>query len=108
VISVTVTPATLTFASQTVGTTSASKTITVKNNNSVAALSITGVALSGNDTGDFNPTNNCTSSLAASSSCTITVTFDPTATGSRTATLTISDINGTTDQQIVSLSGTGK
>jgi hypothetical protein len=108
VISVTVTPATLTFASQTVGTTSASKTITVKNNNTTEPLPYISISLTGSDTGDFNPTNNCTSSLAPSSSCTITVTFDPTATGSRTATLIISDINGTTDQQIVSLSGTGK
>jgi Abnormal spindle-like microcephaly-assoc'd, ASPM-SPD-2-Hydin/Beta-propeller repeat len=108
VISVTVTPATLTFASQTVGTTSASKTITVKNNNTIEPLPNISISLTGSDTGDFNPTNNCTSSLAPSSSCTITVTFEPTATGSRTAKLTISDINGTTDQQIVSLSGTGK
>jgi uncharacterized repeat protein (TIGR03803 family) len=108
VISVTVTPATLTFASQTVGTTSAAKTITVKNNSTTASLTITGVALSGNDPGDFNPTNMCVSPLAPATSCTISVTFDPMATGSRTAKLTISDINGTTDQQNVSLSGTGK
>jgi uncharacterized repeat protein (TIGR03803 family) len=108
VISVTVTPRTLTFASQTVGTTSAAKTVTVKNNSTTASLTITGIALSGNDPGDFNPTNMCVSPLAPATSCTISVTFDPTATGSRTATLTVNDLNGTTNHQNVSLSGTGK
>jgi len=108
VISVTVTPRTLTFASQTVGTTSAAKTVTMKNNSTTASLTITGIALSGNDPGDFNPTNMCVSPLAPATSCTISVTFDPTATGSRTATLTVNDLNGTTNHQNVSLSGTGK
>jgi hypothetical protein len=108
VISVIVTPASLTFASQTVGITSAAKTVTVKDNSTTASLTITGIALSGNDPGDFNATNNCVSPLAPATSCTISVTFDPTATESRTALLTVNDLNGTTDHQTVSLSGSGK
>jgi hypothetical protein len=55
---------------------------------------------------DYPTSNNCPSRLDPSTSCTITVTFAPTATGSRTATLTIkrSD-NGT--PLTAPLTGTG-
>ena len=39
--------------------------------------------------GDFSQTNTCGSSIAAGSSCTVSVTFTPTAAGSRTGNLTI-------------------
>ena len=40
-------------------------------------------------TGDYSFTTSCGSTLAAGSSCTITVAFKPTTTGSRTGTLTV-------------------
>ena len=49
-------------------------------------------------------TNNCGSSIAANGSCTVSVTFTPTATGARTGTLTV-NAGGVTNT--VSLSGTG-
>ena len=63
-------PTSLTFGSQQVGTTSASQAITLTNNQSSAVTS-----LSVSTSGDFGQTNNCGSSLAANSSCTINVTF---------------------------------
>jgi hypothetical protein len=99
-----VTPPSLMFGNQNVGTTSASQAVTLKNPGE-SVLTISNVTASAN----FGETNNCGSSLAAASSCTINVTFSPTAAGSLTGTLTIIDDNmgvaGST--QTVSLSGNG-
>ena len=105
---VTVTPTTLTYSSQIVGTTSAAQIITVKSSGT-AALSISGFALSGTAAGDYAQATNCPSganTLAAGSSCTVSVTFTPTARGTRTATLTVST-NATGTAPAVALSGTG-
>src|SRR5207249_2085659 len=51
-------------------------------------------------------TNNCSSSVAVSGSCIISVTFTAVTTGSRSATMTIVDNSGT-GSQTVPLSGTG-
>lgn len=56
---------------------------------------------------DFAPLNSCGSSLAVNSSCSIGVFFDPTAGGTRTGTLTITD-NSTGSPQTVTLTGTGQ
>jgi hypothetical protein len=64
---------------------------------------INSVTVSGSS--DFT-TSNCTSPLAVNSSCTITVTFTPSAKQSRSGTLTISD-NALSSPQTVSLSGRG-
>jgi Subtilase family/Abnormal spindle-like microcephaly-assoc'd, ASPM-SPD-2-Hydin len=94
-------PAALTFASQTTGTSSAGQAVTLTNTGS-AALTISSIAASG----DFAQTNTCGSSVAAGANCTITVTFTPTATGSRTGALTIAD-NASGSPHTVGLSGTG-
>ena len=70
------------------------------------ALSISGLAVSGANSSDFAQTNNCGSSLAAGAKCTISATFKPTATGTRTAAVTLTD-NATGSPQTVSLTGTG-
>jgi hypothetical protein len=98
-------PTSLTFPSQTVGTASAAQAVTLANSGS-AALSITGIAVTGTNSGDFGQTNNCGSSLAAGSSCAINVTFTPTATGTRSATLTVTD-NASNSPQTASLTGAG-
>jgi hypothetical protein len=95
---VTVAPTALNFGSVATGSTSAAQTATVSNPTG-AAVPVTSIAT----TGDFAQTNNCGSSIAANSSCTVSVTFTPTAAGSRTGTLTV-NAGGTTT---VSLSGTG-
>ena len=98
---ITVSPSSLTFASQNVGTTSAPQTVTVTNNDSTEA-SITSIAASG----DFAQSNTCGSSLAANSNCSVSVTFTPTASGTRSGTLTLTD-SASNSPQTVSLSGTG-
>jgi hypothetical protein len=96
---VTISPSSLTFSSQSVGTTSSPQAVTLTNNQTSALTSISVSA-----TGDFAQTNTCGTSLAANSSCTINVTFTPTAAGTRTGTLTVTDSAGT---QTSSLTGTG-
>ena len=96
---VTVAPSALNFGSVTTGSTSSAQTVTVSNPTSSAA-SVSSIAASG----DFAQTSTCGSSIAANGSCTVSVKFTPTATGSRTGTLTV-NAGGVTNS--VSLSGTG-
>jgi hypothetical protein len=79
-------PAALTFASQPLGSTSASQAVTLSNTGT-AALTVASVAASG----DFAETNTCGSQVAAGSSCTISVTFTPTIVGTRSGSVTVSD-----------------
>jgi len=58
------------------------------------------------NSGDFQQTNTGGTSLAAGGNCSIGVTFAPTTTGSRAATLSISD-NAIGSPQSVTLTGTG-
>lgn len=103
----TISPTSLTsFGNQNVGTTSAAKTITLSN--AVGLSAVTGVTISAS--GDFSQTNNCPASLAVGASCTINVTFTPTATGSRSGTLTMDGTNSlifSHPWHSVALSGTG-
>ena len=98
-------PRSLSFGSVTVGTTSAVKTVTLKNVGTTA-ITISSVTIAGTDPGDFAQSKTCGSSLAAGASCTISVTFAPTTTGARSATLKVTD-SAAGSPQTVSLSGTG-
>jgi probable HAF family extracellular repeat protein len=98
-------PTSLTFSSQAIGTTSAAKTVTLKNTGT-ASLSITNIAITGTNAGDFAQTHTCGSSLAVGASCSISVTFKPTASGTRAAAVSVSD-NAAGSPQKVSLSGIG-
>jgi len=102
---VTVSPTSLTFGTQAVGTTSASQQV-ILNNAQSTALTINNIFGAGTDPTDFKQSNDCGSSVPAGASCTINISFAPTATGSRTATLNISD-SAPNSPQIVNLSGTG-
>lgn len=95
-------PSSLSFAPTTVGQTSATQTITVRASKT-AALGNLAASVSG----DFARNGGtCGSTLPAKGSCTITVAFTPTATGSRTGTLSISH-DGLTTTVPIQLSGTG-
>jgi hypothetical protein len=94
-------PSSLSFASQALNTTSAAKPVTVTNTGTAAA-SVSGVSVAG----DFTQTNTCGTSIAAGASCTVNVSFRPTASGTRTGTLTVSS-NATNNPLTVALSGTG-
>jgi hypothetical protein len=93
---------TLAFSKQAAGTTSASKAVKLSNSGS-GPLSIGSIVASG----DFSQNNNCGSSLAANSNCTINVTFNPRALGAVTGALTLNDSAGTSPQ-LVKLTGTGE
>src|SRR5207244_1915901 len=97
----TLSPTSLAFPSQDVGTTSARQAVTLSNSGS-AALSISSIAITGANSGDFAQTNTCGSSLGAGAQCTINVTFRPAATGTRTGTLTVTD-NASGSPQTASL-----
>ena len=98
-------PASLAFGNQNLGTTSAAHSVTLTNLGN-AVLTITNIGTSGSNPGDFGLTTTCNGTVAVNGSCTISVTFTPTATGSRTASLNIVD-NAYGSPQTVSLSGTG-
>ena len=70
------------------------------------AMSLYEIAIQGTNAGDFSKTTTCGASLGASASCTVSVTFKPTATGTRTASVLFSD-DGGASPQAVTLSGTG-
>jgi FG-GAP-like repeat/Cep192 domain 4/Abnormal spindle-like microcephaly-assoc'd, ASPM-SPD-2-Hydin/HYDIN/CFA65/VesB-like, Ig-like domain len=89
------------FGQVSVGSSSAAETITVTNTAS-SVLNINGVTASG----DFSQTNTCSAPLPAGISCTISVTFTPTAAGERSGAISITD-NATGSPQTVALSGTG-
>jgi parallel beta-helix repeat protein len=94
-------PSSLAFGSQALNTTSSAQTVTV-NNAGTAAATVSAIGT----TGDFAQTNTCGSSIAAGASCTVSVTFTPTASGTRTGNLTITS-NASNSPTIVALTGTG-
>ena len=107
---ITLNPTSLTFANQTVGTTSAPQAVTVSNPGT-AALLITGVSFGGTNPGDFVfpasftlPSSGSPLTVAAGGSTTIPVSFKPTVAGSRSATLLLTD-NATGSPHSVGLSG---
>src|SRR5438552_4729310 len=101
----TLSPTSLTFSTQAIGTTSAAKTVTLKNTGTTS-LTISSIAITGTNAGNFAQTHTCGGSLAAGASCTVSVTFKPTASGTRTAALSITD-NASGSPQKVTLSGIG-
>jgi hypothetical protein len=94
-------PSSYVFGNQVVGTASYAETITLTNEGNTA-LAISSITASG----DFTQTNTCGASLAPSVSCTLSVTFTPMASGSRSGSLAITD-NASPPTQTVSLTGTG-
>jgi hypothetical protein len=98
-------PSSLDFGDQRVGTISPPHTVTLTNTGSTL-LSIQAIGIAGTNFGDFVETTTCGSSLPANASCAIKVRFKPTATGPRSASLKIHDDGGGSPQQ-VNLRGTG-
>jgi hypothetical protein len=100
---VTLTPMSITFPSQYVGTSGLPQTVTLTNSGT-ASLTISSVTTSGSDFGTLSA---CGTSVSPGSSCSIGVFFDPTTTGIRSGSLTVTD-NSVPSTQTVSLSGTGQ
>lgn len=95
--------ATLTFSTMLAGA-SSSQSLTLTNSGS-SAVAINGITLTGTNAGSFSETNNCAAQLAASTSCSVSVTFSPAAAGNYAATLNIAD-NAAGSPQTVALAGT--
>jgi ASPM-SPD-2-Hydin domain-containing protein len=100
-------PTTLTFASQAVGTTSPAQTVTLTNpiNGISLPLIVTATSIAGIDFAVAK--NGCQQPIPSGTSCTITLTFTPSATGSRSALFSIFD-NAVTSSQTVALRGSGR
>ena len=99
---VTLSNASLNFGNQPVGVKSSALTETVTNNQAVA-LNISGISAGG---GDFSQTNTCQQPVPAGGTCTISVFFTPSTTGTRTGTLTVTD-DASNSPQTASLTGVG-
>ncbi|MGH9417884.1 MAG: choice-of-anchor D domain-containing protein [Terriglobales bacterium] len=95
--------ATLSFSSEAVGSASASQTVTITNTGATNALT----TLTVTSTPDFPITTTCGATLAAGANCTVSVAFNPTASGARTGAVTINAIGGGSSslQAQVGLSG---
>lgn len=91
----------LSFPDQNVGGISTVQTVTVSNYGA-APLSLSAFSISG----DFSQTNSACGAIAPNGSCTIAVTFNPLASGTRTGTLTFAS-NAADSPYSIALSGTG-
>ena len=98
---VTLSTTSMAFGNQAVGSTSAVKKATLTNTGT-ATLNISSITI----TGPFAQTNTCGTTVKAGKNCTISVTFSPTATGTFTGVVTITD-NATNSPQTIPLSGNG-
>ncbi len=95
-------PISLAFGTVTVGTTSAIKTVTLKNDNPATTLNIA-VSVSG----DYARSGGtCGNSLGGGSSCTVGLTFRPHQNGATNGTLTVTD-GVAFNPLVVALSGSG-
>ena len=99
-----VSPTSINFGNQAVGTTSAPATVTLTNEAKSQLVHLSPISISGTNHKDFAETTTCGSTLSPGASCTVTVTFTPTAKGVRSASV---QIDGGYGLQAVALSGTG-
>jgi len=98
---VTVSPTSLNFSQQSVGTTSTPQGITLTSDGN-QSLSLQKFQI----TGDFSYTTTCLATQAPSTSCAVNISFAPTAPGARNGTFTITDNTGDSPQT-VALAGNG-
>src|SRR2546422_379210 len=96
------------FGARNLFSTSEDFTLTV-GNLGTADMIITAVSLGGMNARDFVPANNCNNAVAPGGACAITLTFTPSALGSRSAVLTLTDNTSgfPGSQQTVAFSGNG-
>jgi hypothetical protein len=97
-------PNVLSFGQEPVGTSSEPETVLLSNPSPVQ-VQISGITVNGADAADFTETNTCGTKILPGDNCKISVTFTPTASGTRTAAVIISD-SALARQQVISLTGT--
>ena len=98
-------PTSLSLPSTNVNSTAAAQTLTLTNTGNATLTGIT-VSLAGANPADFAETTTCGTTLAASATCTISVTFAPLSAASFTAAVSVAD-NASGSPQSVTLSGIG-
>jgi hypothetical protein len=107
---VTLTPSSLNLGTLTVGTLSSAQTVTLSNNSAVAVtITSPGITITGANAADFSDTTTCPavgSTLAAGTTCTISVSFKPSVASAESATLSVTDSDASSPQTAM-LSGTG-
>lgn len=107
---VSLSPISLTFASTSIGSSGAAQIITLANK-STAPLTGISVSLAGAAPGDFSRTTTCVATLAVNATCSISVTFKPTATGTAVGTPTVSlsptALNFASTPQVLTLTNKG-
>jgi hypothetical protein len=100
------TPASLNFGTVALGVTSAAQTVLLTNGTS-SPLTISSIAITRANAADFAiaaATCSTSTPVAAGGACTVNITFKPSASGTRTASLSISD-NGAGSPQAIGLTG---
>jgi hypothetical protein len=98
-------PSSLDFGTQKVGTKSPPQTVTAINDGS-STLTVASIGFKGSDPQDFAQTNDCGTSIPVGARCHIHVVFKPQAGGARSASLNV-NYQGFASPQTVSLSGIG-
>ena len=102
----TLSPSSLSFAPQLIGTLSGTQTVTVTNTGT-AAVVISSIALNQNNAVDFSQSSStCSSTIAAGANCTVSITFTPSQLGPSGAAMTLTD-NTVGSPHSVSLNGVG-
>jgi len=105
----TLSQASVSFTGQAVGTVSSAQRLAITSTGT-AALTFSGITITGPNGGDFAQTNTCptsSSGLAVGSSCTVSFTFKPSTAGTENALANISDNATTGSPQAVALQGIG-
>jgi hypothetical protein len=106
ILAVTMSPTSISFGTQTVGTTSTVHVVTVTNN-SLVAVPITSIVASGDYISTTGGSVPCGTTIPANGICTLGVEFSPTFTGTISGDLTLSYSAGSSPQ-VVTLTGTGQ
>lgn len=102
----TATPSTLSFGTVNVGSASGALSATLQNGGNTADT-ISSIAISGTNAADYSiSAKTCGTSLSPPGSCSVSVVFKPSASGTRTASLVFTDTAGNSPQSI-SLTGSG-
>ncbi len=101
----TVAVANVSFPVQAIGFPSAPIAVTVMNTGR-SPLNVNRIAISGVNPSDFRESDTCGSATGVGLNCTVSITFQPSAGGIRTATLSVVD-DAANSPQVIALSGTG-
>jgi arylsulfatase A len=98
-------PTSVAFGSQALNLASNTRVVTLSSTGG-STLSISSIALTGSNPGQFSQSHDCSATQPSGSTCVISVKFRPTSTGAKTAALRVIAADGAGAKQ-VTLSGTG-